>query len=66
MTNSDWVTTKDLLKNLLLSERSFYKLKKAGVFTAGEDYYFAGVGKVKGKRIWSIKKCREALKRNSK
>ena len=66
MADSDWVTTKDLLKNLLLSERSFYKLKKAGVFTAGEDYYFAGVGKVKGKRIWSIKKCREALKKHSK
>ena len=66
MTNSDWVTTKDLLKNLLLSERCFYELNKAGVFTAGEDYYFAGVGKVKGKRIWSIKKCREALKKHSK
>ena len=65
MNSKNWIELSDLLENLYLSERTFYKLKKTNVFIAGEHFYRAGQGKKKGKCIYGLEECRQALLRNS-
>ena len=65
MNTKNWIELSDLLKLLYLSERTFYKLKKANVFIAGEHFYRAGEGKQKGKCIYGLEECRKALLKNS-
>ena len=65
MNSKNWIELSDLLSLLYLSERTFYKLKKAGVFIAGEHFYFAGEGRQKGKCIYGLEECTQALLKNS-
>ena len=65
MNTKNWIELSDLLDHLYLSERTFYKLKKAGVFIAGEHFYRIGEGREKGKCIYGLEECRNALLRNS-
>ena len=65
MNTKNWIELSDLLEHLYLSERTFYKLKKAGVFIAGEHFYFAGEGRQKGKCIYGLEECRQALLKHS-
>ena len=65
MSTKNWVELSDLLEHLYLSERTFYKLKKADVFIAGEHFYRIGEGREKGKCIYGLEECRKALLRNS-
>ena len=65
MNTKNWIELSDLLRLLYLSERTFYKLKKANVFIAGEHFYRAGEGKQKGKCIYGLEECRQALLKNS-
>jgi len=65
MNSKNWIELSDLLSLLYLSERTFYKLKKAGVFIAGDHFYRIGEGREKGKCIYGLEECRNALLRNS-
>ena len=65
MSTKNWIELSDLLSLLYLSERTFYKLKKAGVFIAGEHFYRIGEGRQKGKCIYGLEECRKALLKNS-
>ena len=65
MNTKNWIELSDLLENLYLSERTFYKLKKANVFIAGEHFYRIGEGRQKGKCIYGLEECRKALLKNS-
>ena len=61
MVQTTWLPLEDLAKQLFCSERNIYKLKAAGVFQAGTCFYRIGNGQKKGKCIYSLEKCREAL-----
>ena len=65
MNTKNWIELSDLLDHLYLSERTFYKLKKAGVFIAGEHFYRIGEGREKGKCIYGLEECRKALLKHS-
>ena len=65
MNSKNWIELSDLLSLLYLSERTFYKLKKANVFIAGEHFYRIGEGRQKGKCIYGLEECRKALLKNS-
>ena len=65
MNSKNWIELSDLLSLLYLSERTFYKLKKAGVFIPGEHSYRIGEGRQKGKCIYGLEECRKALLKNS-
>ena len=65
MNSKNWIELSDLLEQLYLSQRTFYKLKKAGVFIAGEHFYRIGEGMEKGKCIYGLEECRKALLINS-
>ena len=65
MSTKNWIELSDLLSLLYLSERTFYKLKKAGVFIPGEHFYRIGEGRKKGKCIYGLEECRKALLKNS-
>ena len=65
MNSKNWIELSDLLEQLYLSQRTFYKLKKAGVFIAGEHFYRIGEGMEKGKCIYGLEECRKALLKNS-
>ena len=54
MNSKNWIELSDLLSLLYLSERTFYKLKKANVFIAGEHFYRIGEGRQKGKCIYGL------------
>ena len=61
MVQTTWLPLEDLAKQLFCSERNIYKLKASGVFQAGTCFYPIGYGQKKGKCIYSLEKCREAL-----
>ena len=61
MTTTNWIELPKLVEFLYCSERTVYKLKKANVFVAGEHFYRVGEGREKGKCIYNLEKCREAL-----
>ena len=65
MTTQNWIELPTLIKSLYCSERTVYKLKKANVFVAGEHFYRIGEGREKGKCIYGLEECRNALLRNS-
>ena len=65
MNSKNWIELSDLLENLYLSERTFYKLKKTNVFIAGEHFYRVGEGREKGKCIYGLEECRKALLKHS-
>ena len=65
MTSQNWIELPRLVESLYCSERTVYKLKKANVFIAGEHFYRAGEGKKKGKCIYGLEECRQALLKNS-
>ena len=61
MVQTTWLPLEDLAKQLFCSERNIYKLKASGVIQAGTCFYRIGNGQKKGKCIYSLEKCREAL-----
>ena len=61
MTTTNWIELPKLVEYLYCSERTVYKLKKNGVFIAGEHFYRVGEGTVKGKCVYSLEKCKKAL-----
>tara|TARA_Y100000739_G_C20348474_1_gene346670 strand:+ start:111 stop:383 length:273 start_codon:yes stop_codon:yes gene_type:complete len=65
MNAKNWIELSELLEHLYLSQRTFYKLKKVGVFIPGEHFYRIGEGMEKGKFIYGLEECRKALLKNS-
>ena len=65
MTTTNWIELPKLVEYLYCSERTVYKLKKANVFVAGEHFYRVGEGKEKGKCIYGLEQCRQALLKHS-
>ena len=61
MALSTWLPLEDLAEQLYCSERTIYKLKASNVFEAGTCFYRIGNGQEKGKCIYNLEKCREAL-----
>ena len=65
MSTQNWIELPRLVESLYCSERTVYKLKKANVFVAGEHFYRVGEGKEKGKCIYGLEQCRQALLKHS-
>ena len=65
MTSQNWIEIQELIRLLYLSERTIYNHKKNKVFVAGEHFYRVGEGKKKGKCIYGLEECRQALLKHS-
>ena len=65
MITQNWIELQELVRLLYLSERTIYKHKKNQVFVAGKHFYRVGEGKQKGKCIYGLEECRQALLKHS-
>ena len=65
MVEFTWLPLKELSEQLYCSQRSIYKLKALGIFKPGTCFYRTGIGQKKGKCIYNLEKCREALLKHS-
>ena len=65
MITQNWIELQELVRLLYLAERTIYKHKKNQVFVAGEHFYRVGEGKQKGKCIYGLEECTQALLKNS-
>ncbi len=63
---SVWLSIEELSKELQCSNRSIYQLKADGVFIGGVHFYSIGNGLIRGKCIYSLEACREALLQRTK
>ena len=61
MTTYNWLEIDDLAKGLMCSKKSVYNYRDDGIFVAGVHYYSVGTGKVRGKHIYCLELCRQAL-----
>ena len=61
MTPYNWLEIDDLAKGLMCSKKSVYNYRDDGIFVAGVHYYSVGTGKVRGKHIYCLELCRQAL-----
>ena len=61
MTNYNWLEIHDLAEGLKCSIKSVYNYRDDGIFVAGVHYYSVGNGKVRGKHIYCLELCRQAL-----
>ena len=63
---SVWLSIGGLAKELQCSHRSIYQLKADGIFIGGIHFYSIGNGKTRGKCIYNLQACREALLEKTK
>ena len=63
--NHTWVELPTLTEHLCCSTRTIYDLKKAGVLVGGKHFYATGTDTIKGKHIYCIELCRQALLENT-
>ena len=63
--NLTWVELPKLTEHLCCSTRIVYELKRAGVLKAGKHFYACGTETLKGKHIYCIELCRQALLENT-
>ena len=61
ISESKWLEIDDLAKGLMCSKKSVYNYRDDGIFVAGVHYYSVGTGKVRGKHIYCLELCRQAL-----
>ncbi len=61
MTSSSWLPIEQLAEQLLCSERMIYQFKADGVFVAGKHFYSIGNGSIRGRCVYSLEACRQAL-----
>ena len=62
----EWLGIQPLAKHLRCSLRMIYKLKADAVFIPGVHFYSIGNGKFRGKCIYHLQACREALLEKTK
>ena len=55
-----WLTAEDLAAQLHCSERQIHQLKADGLFKPGEHYYAIGGGS-RGRHVYALELCRQAL-----
>jgi len=63
---SVWLSIGGLAKELQCSHRSIYQLKADGIFIGGIHFYSIGNGQTRGKCIYNLQACREALLEKTK
>ena len=61
MSNYNWLEIDDLAKGLKCSIKSIYNYREEGTFVPGIHFYTIGKGKIRGKHIYNLQKCRKAL-----
>ena len=61
MINFSWLEINDLAKGLKCSIKSIYNYREEGTFVPGVHFYTVGKGKIRGKHIYNLQKCRKAL-----
>ena len=61
MTTYNWLEIDDLAKGLMCSKKSVYNYRDDGIFVPGIHFYTVGKGKIRGKHIYNLEKCRKAL-----
>ena len=64
--SEEWLEIQPLAKHLRCSLRMIYKLKADGIFIGGIHFYSIGNGKTRGKCIYNLQSCREALLERTK
>ena len=61
MTDYNWLEISDLAEGLKCSIKSVYNYREEGTFVPGIHFYTIGKGKIRGKHIYNLQKCRKAL-----
>ena len=61
-----WLPIGQLAEHLLCSERTIYQLKADEVFVPGIHFYYIGNGLIRGKCVYDLHSCREALLERTK
>ncbi len=61
MNDFSWLEIDDLAKGLKCSIKSIYNYREEGTFVPGIHFYTIGKGKIRGKHIYNLQKCRKAL-----
>ena len=61
MNTIQWLEIIDLAEELKCSVKSVYNYREEGTFLPGIHFYTVGNGKIRGKHIYNLQKCRKAL-----
>ena len=61
MNTIQWLEIIDLAEELKCSVKSVYNYREEGTFLPGIHFYTVGKGKIRGKHIYNLQKCRKAL-----
>tara|TARA_Y100001978_G_scaffold185921_1_gene185269 strand:+ start:277 stop:561 length:285 start_codon:yes stop_codon:yes gene_type:complete len=61
MNNDNWLEIHDLAEGLKCSIKSIYNYREEGTFVPGIHFYTIGKGKIRGKHVYNLQKCRKAL-----
>ena len=61
MNNDNWLEIHDLAEGLKCSIKSIYNYREEGTFVPGIHFYTIGKGKIRGKHVYNMQKCRKAL-----
>ena len=61
MTYYNWLEIHDLAEGLKCSIKSIYNYREEGTFVPGIHFYTIGKGKIRGKHVYNLQKCRKAL-----
>ena len=61
MNTIQWLEIIDLAEELKCSVKSVYNYREEGTFVPGIHFYTIGKGRVRGKHIYNLQKCRKAL-----
>ena len=61
MNYCNWLEIAELAECLKCSVKSVYNYREEGIFVPGIHFYTVGKGKIRGKHIYNLQKCRKAL-----
>ena len=61
MSSQTWLDIQQLAEQLGCSDRLVYEMRSEGLLVPGVDFYTLGKGTIRGKHIYCLELCREAL-----
>ena len=61
MKHQTWLELEKLAEQLCCSDRLIYQMRSEGLLVPGVDFYTLGKGTIRGKHIYCLELCREAL-----
>ena len=61
MNYRNWLEIAELAEGPKCSVKSVYNYREEGIFVPGIHFYTVGKGKIRGKHIYNLQKCRKAL-----